>query len=963
MKMLNIKSAKKNEKGIALVFSLIFLSLLLILALAFALDSMFDQKAAYNTANASSAAFLAQAQLKQVLTLMRNNEANYGSDRLYSGHNSDGAYDTTNYDQDMLEERLSVSNILDKTDICFTNTTVKDRVSWKYIKDNGTTPQRIIGRTAFVVIPDKKIPLNSLVDGRAGTTAYKINEKDDAETRIGKYVSEINVRGAIPAVTSNITTITETLNWKTDNPVTDAGFTNGKYTGIWPDFSNLFTTLETAIGSTFSDTEKTKFTDKLTLTVFDEKEAFWADTDDDTGIDSNELYKRFDLTRNWVTVDNTADLVFLRDKILLDSGATGAPVQAMDPWTSSASDGVGLPWLACFGYKTDGTVDTTLGKTFGADDAAVYARRCQIAANLKDYCDTDNRPTSDIDPASWTTTEPTFTGNEKTPYINKIGFKVRASQGQSGSSPNITVWANIEVTPSVGLINIYGSDWTENLEAVIAGSVTIKTTVNGTDSTSSLSLICTIDIAKDVAGDWTNNAGYSNFVAASGYSDSGNFNTQTGVTTGNTNISVEVTAINITKIVLRKKTSGDGYDYTKTLSHTLTALTGEVITNGTAEKFAWFGFAVHDPRQNLHLADWQYLTPAEKQATDDPTAVFSLTGTGPYTGAANSAGPTPTDTPDTTTGAADTETGLTDPANGNLSTAFIRNAPMESPWELGFIHRGARWQTINLKTYDSNKAIQTNKMNGSIETYIAGGGLYADGDANILDQIKMTADAKSPQKMNLCSQDNYFLDALFSKIRLGCDIDGTTMSVASMAGSDTTPTGSEIGLTAAAYTTMRTAIQTQFATPDTTGFTNLTRASIVGTVTKLISANDTEPNPTIALSAATTDAAQEELIGKIVNLTSVGEQIGGFTIIILAQTIKDIGGNGSNIVVWKTPADGSVALSVPCQLGNFDITPGATATEWRDDAYGDEITAEQKLMVKGCRNVDGSIKIISVQYY
>ena len=37
-----------------------------------------------------------------------------------------------------------------------------------------------------------------------------------------------------------------------------------------------------------------------------------------------------------------------------------------------------------------------------------------------DYIDADNIPTSDVAAASWntTTTHPTYTGNEKTPYID-----------------------------------------------------------------------------------------------------------------------------------------------------------------------------------------------------------------------------------------------------------------------------------------------------------------------------------------------------------------------------------------------------------------------------------------------------------------------------------------------------------------------------------------------------------------
>ena len=50
-------------------------------------------------------------------------------------------------------------------------------------------------------------------------------------------------------------------------------------------------------------------------------------------------------------------------------------------------------------------------------------RRRQIAANLNDYCDEDSIPTSDKAAADWSNTNsPTYTGNEKTPYINEFAL-------------------------------------------------------------------------------------------------------------------------------------------------------------------------------------------------------------------------------------------------------------------------------------------------------------------------------------------------------------------------------------------------------------------------------------------------------------------------------------------------------------------------------------------------------------
>ena len=162
---------------------------------------------------------------------------------------------------------------------------------------------------------------------------------------------------------------------------------------------------------------------------------------------------------------------------------------------------------------------------------------------------------------------------------------------------------------------------------------------------------------------------------------------------------------------------------------------------------------------------------------------------------------------------------------------------------------------------------------------------------------------------------------------------------------------------------MRQAIINWFKTPDTSTFTNLTRASIVGISTGLLGANIVVPpaTTTIGFAAATTDAAQEELIGKIVNLTKVGGKVDGFTIIILAQTIKDVGGDGFDVSMTKYPASGSSSTKIDCRIGQFDAMI-IDVTDSSKNIYFDEITAEQKILVRGYRGIDGSIKITSFQY-
>jgi len=88
-----------------------------------------------------------------------------------------------------------------------------------------------------------------------------------------------------------------------------------------------------------------------------------------------------------------------------------------------------------------------------------------------------------------------------------------------------------------------------------------------------------------------------------------------------------------------------------------------------------------------------------------------------------------------------------DKKDEHISTAFIRHAPMQSPWELGMIHRGSKWRTLNLSKA-TNVSAEGN-----------GGAAYEDGDGQILDQVKMVPEFDEaekrylvPQKVNLSTE-------------------------------------------------------------------------------------------------------------------------------------------------------------------------------------------------------------------
>ena len=86
-----------------------------------------------------------------------------------------------------------------------------------------------------------------------------------------------------------------------------------------------------------------------------------------------------------------------------------------------------------------------------------------------------------------------------------------------------------------------------------------------------------------------------------------------------------------------------------------------------------------------------------------------------------------------------------------ISTSFIRNAPFESLWELGAIHRGEPFRTINLSMF-------------SDDCYDDGfSGKYEDGDAHILDQVKIGPVHYSRGKFNVNSRSSASFAILYDE--------------------------------------------------------------------------------------------------------------------------------------------------------------------------------------------------------
>ncbi|MCF7889129.1 MAG: hypothetical protein K9L78_03320 [Victivallales bacterium] len=447
----------------------------------------------------------------------------------------------------------------------------------------------------------------------------------------------------------------------------------------------------------------------------------------------------------------------------------------------------------------------------------------QIAANLIDYCDTNSESTADD------INNPSFTGLEKVPYINEVKLVFKGWIEDNGSVA--TSYLKIS-SADIELVNPYSNPFSDiEAEITVSGSYRMfppsgARTVEFNDKKINIVFSCAADTYKTQSST-------DIMLADSEYSGVGG--------------SPQIDSFLINKLKVKLAEHGDQtvlYDYANLISSAPTADLELSAAGDTGT--ACLDYQTADPRQNLLEEDW------------NSDAVFCLE----------------------TDFLADSDTLDTNninyvPANGsdaelnsdpwNISTAFIRNAPMKSPWELGLIHRGAPWQTINLKKYRNVNLIGT-----------GGGNSYDGGDANILDQIKMSPDNSIYGKINLNTNLEEALNVLFEKICAGSDISSSN-GPGDIAGT----------------TEVNSAKAAQIANT-ILNINGVNNGSIFYTRSQILRDEDGDSelwDDSLGLGQ-TKDAAQEEIIGKFINLTKAALP-DFYSIIIITQTIKDVGNRGS----------------------------------------------------------------------
>lgn len=506
-------------------------------------------------------------------------------------------------------------------------------------------------------------------------------------------------------------------------------------------------------------------------------------------------------------------------------------------------------------YAADGDVGGTNASSGGiswfynSPQTPVLVR--QIAANLIDYCDSNSYATTDFP----TTVPPTYTGNDETPYINELvlGFTL----DDDGANLTLTgFWSSIE------FVNMYEDDYSTGADAVITFDLVKDGVVTQTG----------IKITHSFA-DGSTWAGKESYILIEWPAA----NLSPTITAASMSLSAE----NISVTLVESADSSHLLDYA--MLPNLTDTPVSVAAAGVyAVQFPWIIAEVNDPRHNLSSTQWVWGNQWHQWEEGEDAKAIASAGTrnsicriGDADGDANGDGVRDMDIEQEVDGSS----GNVEP--WTVSTAYIRNGPMESLWEIGAIHRGSAWQTINLHTFNTQAYIQYMPTTGLDD--------YYKGDAHLLDQIKLASSTEVSGRVNINTYNENVLRALLMGIRVGGRYDDVTAGEAITAddagkiigsypftANDGTLQGANgSGLTAggtaagAPFRFRGEAVTASYLTlSDTTIFSDVNGISEGGNLDKM------------------TDAKAEEIIGKVANLTTVRQNY--FTVISVAQVVKDM---------------------------------------------------------------------------
>lgn len=790
------KGKIRNQRGVALIFTLGILGLLTVMALGFASTAMLNQKIASNSAGASSARMLAQVGVQRALTavaLYTADAANnaVGFSDIFSREYGSGKTGNQNTCDFIWKLTTKINDIpLYELPVDYDN---KSGVTWQYVTDpSDTTNNTLIGRYAYVVVPYYGALDPSVNYGQSFGTDSTANPDNKLFT-----VYNIDMDKGISKGLKDTFGITSLE--KTDGAIK---------TSLDDVYGKRFYDLSDYVKRILYDKswgEATGFENMLkrmklfyylknifAINPYAYPEAYWIDCDK-TGSDQKRASDHY-LHR--LSLDALAD--FWRSSLSASTGDFSNIINGLtnpdnisslsySSTVSAISESTAIPWLAAWTASSESSDWKT----------KVDLEKKQIAANLIQYnLDADKPSVSNVATNAFSDTdvkgpELEYLGIGRHPYINEIGVEAYVAgesnlTGAADEDKTLTYTLKPFLSFSAELINMYTADYTaeqlSRYKLYFYGrfSFTCRKTPGGTDlitwstgesgeSNSSI-LLGSVSPGAFSNGYTQMTFDYTNSILSDGVKTklespdlTGTLTIPAGTdTTDYQSKYLIITGMNlqITKVVLvADSTLIRDYAMPEAASTGETPV-GEMVVLTDSPNHYVKSYQTADPRLNHYPTDWKkgekYNTTAaygEAPAlTGDFTEVTIGTKNKPldaYTGKFNG-----TDYDKETV----TEIACTGTVTGRLSSAMIRHGKMRSLAELGLIHRASPFQTLNLK--------KARYIKRDTELKKAGGASYKEGDANILDQLKLRGNDVMKQygKVNINTASHETLQALFNSV-------------------------------------------------------------------------------------------------------------------------------------------------------------------------------------------------------
>ena len=930
-RMLKRAARARHEHGVALLFTLCILSMALITAVIFSTQAMTSRKVAAAYAETSSARILADGAVGRALLSLLQSDKAYACSNYKTNAPSGNANE---YSSDWIWkiEQPGVYSF-DDGPIRFSKT-YYDREkstcpSWEYVysrvyKDS-STQQHIIGRYAYVAIG-----LNDQLNPNAIGNREGVDPAIFAK-RLGRWTSEPQF---IFKSSKN--------NWDYSSKISPETIAE-KYSAPkgWSEI-DLFVDELTGNGSSATDRQLKMMADQY----FD--------------VSGSGDYNKF-------RADGKA-VSDLTDYELSNGESYRFPLIRSD-WESISVEAVknAIPWFR--------------------DANASQANVDQAVANLINYNASPNRlPVTNN--GDWIGGTPSYTGNKRTPYINeahadvlvsgKLGMRLAErylSDPSNSASWKYRVWYtgcnySRELTLNIETVNMY-NDPIQVQAPKLVGEVNFEYW-NPNGDNAGFWQESTFRFDTNTPWEVSSSDGDSGYRVYTYILDEGMIG---NVTTPKKDgydkphgheadffefVKIRNVRLSLDRVLLYDN-GGRNADLSLMNSQLQNGNTFPLGSEGAqvagvADRHFYFDAQVNDPRFNLGRDQWSAMFSEQESGVNETIGHCNNT---------------------INLGSVHDNENRSDPAYAgadSISTAYIRHGQMISLWELGAIHRGAPWQTINLKC-------------------AAKGGIkmerYELGDGHLLDQIALTesTDRKTDDVIGLINLNcvanfggnsaPFVFKSLFTEFPIyetyanmnsgsaaGGVIEGESVDSSKTGNMDADTFAKELSesvsyASSSGFLPRRTAVfPTEFPSSD-----NRMQRIIPKDVP---------------------DAQSEEIFCRVVNLLKWNkQQIKRATVLVLAQSILDVAGNPPERNLSDKPLDllrdaGFLPYSAT-STGRNTMPSGVDATNVRStyskrsaafkqyDNFYDQITGEAKVLVRlewdeSANNNKGAWKITRKEY-